>query len=79
MKLGRSQVIMILILFAGLFYWFSVRPENIRKECFSKVQEESVNRYSIKDILDTEERGALQEKYIDEFYTDCLRQSGLEK
>lgn len=31
-----SILVLIIVMFGGAFYWFSVRPEQIKKECYQE-------------------------------------------
>lgn len=74
----NRYIILILLLIAGfLFYWFEIRPANIRTECLKRVQEESTMVYSFDDEPDVDKRGRLQERYIDQYYKNCLHKKGL--
>lgn len=61
----RELVLILIIIFS--FYWFQVRPSNIKKNCW---------RYVTKDYFLPFSEGV---SFLDGEYTDCLRENGLEK
>ena len=68
---------MLLIIIAFVFYWFSVRPENIRKTCNQEARDESIRTFNIEDEPDRDRREALQYKAQENYYASCLRRNGL--
>ena len=43
MKNNFLIILLGLVLILGLFYWFQIRPTEIRKECFGEVYSENTN------------------------------------
>jgi len=64
-------IVVILVLF-GLFYWFSLRPTNIRKDC---ADESSIE--AIVGMLDDKE--SEYEKQYNFNYKQCLQRNGLKE
>ncbi len=74
--LGLAVVVII-----GAFYWFQIRPGQIRKECWSYTQrtingEDLTPGRFVPDEIAVKYGG---QKAIDDFYNNCLREHGLEK
>lgn len=61
----------VLLLFgAFIFYWFNVRPVNIRRMCSERAKACSEEvKSSVKNMLETHQA----------VYYDCLKQHGVEK
>lgn len=58
-------IIIIFVILAFIFYWFQIRPENIRKECEAYVG----SKYDLKN--------SFYLKRANNAYRDCLVQRGL--
>jgi hypothetical protein len=56
-------IVIILIVIGGIFYWFQLRPAQIRKEC-------TENSYIDKKN---------QKYFLETSYSECLKKHGLEK
>jgi len=80
----KGIIILILILILGVFYWFQLRPNSIRKGCWDKVEMAQSG-----DVPNEGEfvPGSIAEKFvpkmdkqkvIDEIYDNCLRENGLD-
>ncbi len=77
----KYVIILILAILVCIFYWFQLRPSNIRKECKKYVSE---SRLDLTSDIEKEELGndmikinkAEQEK-ADFWYKDCLNSKGL--
>jgi len=70
----KKNLIIILVVLAGvgtIFYWFSLRPSNIRKECLAEAE---FNSAVINEINDS-----TRQNLIDDYYKNCLRRQGIEK
>ncbi len=70
-------IVGVLALVSFAFYWFSIRPSNIRKECGLYAIEKSVIAYPYKDEQDTTRRTELQETLEAKLYQGCLSEKGL--
>lgn len=55
----------VLLTVAGLFYWFSVRPENIRKECYQTTKQKA------------EETRNFSHNTLNAMYQTCLTSKGM--
>ena len=64
-------IVLCFILLGFAFYWFGLRPSNIRRECSLKAMEQSVFDYSY-GIVELHQE-ALEVK----LYNSCLSKSGL--
>jgi len=71
--INKWKVLLIIVLIgAGLFYWYEWRPSQIRKICQEKVENHD------RELLES----AIKSKLVKEggdIYDFCLRQHGLEK
>ncbi len=84
-KVDRNKTItgiIILVLIGGAFYWFSIRPENIRKECFIEAKNEAENMLKSESRLEMTgfpfTRGDY-EKTKTRSYDECILKNGLSK
>ena len=72
-------VIVIVLVIGGAFYWFQLRPSQIRKECFWKVENPTASTDS-GFVPGSIAKKYIGENYFDEkAYTRCLLEHGLEK
>ena len=79
-RIRKVFVVMVLVVFGLVFYWFLLRPAQIRKGCWNQIEkiksgETKSDKYSQEEFLI---RYGVQ-KSIDTFYTNCLKRKGLEK
>jgi hypothetical protein len=71
--MNKNKLIILVLFLAVLsffFYWFSIRPANIRKFCLEKSVSDSMRTASIVDVSDID---ALEKKN----YEDCLIENKL--
>lgn len=61
------------------FYWFQIRPADIRTKCSDYANEKSVALYPFSSEPDTTKRTILQENMERTLYSSCLHEKGLEK
>jgi len=74
----KSVLILVIILVGALlFYWFSYRPKQIRKECHQQAQEWSVIAVPFEEEPDVDKREKLQYQKYEPEYRSCLRKNGL--
>ena len=79
--------VLIMLILAGLFYWFEWRPTQIRKECYKQAEaEEKAYLELTKASLPTKTINGPtylnlhpRDKTLEENYRDCLLQNGLSK
>ena len=64
----------VIVLVAG-FYWYDIRPSNIRKECNNSAFIESMKYTPFNDVNVDEISARMTLK--DKLYKDCLRYSGI--
>jgi len=64
-------IIIVLILILGAFYWFGLRPIQIKKECSTKY----LNYYQSSGRLSNQ--GRLGQTTGEESYLKCLAEKGL--
>lgn len=66
---GYKLLMILLVIFAGIcFYWFQVRPSQIRKNCYKEAVDQRMydrSKEAVVEILD------------DIHYRNCLKKSGL--
>lgn len=80
-----SVVVIILLLIAGLFYWFQIRPANIRSNCVEKsVECATAFRDSKASAGYTAEKyqqetNTFSSSVRDRCYIMCLNQNGINK
>lgn len=67
-KLTYALIIGILILGAGLFYWYEYRPTKIKEKCSAGAHWDS------RTISMTDDE---YQKFINNYYDDCLMRFGL--
>ncbi|MFH1162386.1 MAG: hypothetical protein V1696_03910 [Candidatus Jorgensenbacteria bacterium] len=67
-KIGLLAILVISVV--GAFYWWEIRPAQIRKSCFNSAIK------SLLRIYNTESERRSELNFI---YQNCLRLSGLEK
>lgn len=60
-----------------LFYWFSYRPEQIRKACHQKALEWSAITVPFEKEPDVDKREQLQYARYEPEYRSCLRKNGI--
>lgn len=66
MKNKFLYILLILFLILGLFYWFQIRPSNIRSYC----------DWSVRWGPDKPSNSQIEKKY-DFLYKSCLRSKGI--
>ena len=63
-------VLLIILIGIALFYWYSLRPSIIKKDCYNEAREKAI-----------EKRGVADGKFIkddyDTYYKWCLQKKGL--
>lgn len=64
-KQYKYIIILTIIILCGAFYWYSYRPEQIRKKCFNETRGNTL-------IL----RNGMEELQ-DSYYKDCIMSYGL--
>lgn len=83
MKEYKYPLLIGLVILASGFYWFQLRPAQIREECMSMAQQgispDTAKRdgFSVNKFL--AENGGLSNEKVNELYTSCIRSKGLEK
>lgn len=78
-----SILIVIVIIAGGTFYWFQIRPSNIRKECLTEAQKYSRSIAETELKLESEgfsiAKNADYKKIENEKFNECLINKGLIK
>lgn len=70
--------VFVVLVFA--FYWFQIRPTNMRRDCDAIAQVESVDKTHFLPMIEYDnkvKRDQLQQKFYSDFYKDCLHSKGL--
>jgi len=62
----------ILVLIMGIFYWFELRPSNIKKGCAIWAIDKAINQYG--NYGDSKK---YQPAVYDDYFERCLREKGL--
>jgi len=77
MKNNIIKLLIVLLLGLGLlsfsFYWYELRPINIKKDCAQQVSNmwnDRKDTIGFDDILDAQ-------RYFDMYYATCLHKSGI--
>lgn len=73
-NMKKSIFLIVIVLFAVLFYWFQIRPAKIRSDCGL----ESAMLYK-KDTATGLGAGMTYEEFYNFYYKKCLNQHGLSK
>lgn len=72
----KTILIIILIILAGIFYWFEIRPRNIKNRCLIEAQKESdIAKNADNSVIDTglqNVQRADYDKIFEEKYQRCL-------
>lgn len=78
-----SLLVIIVIIIGGAFYWFQIRPADIRKECLTEAQKYSRSIAETELKLENEgfaiTKKADYEKIETEKFNECLINRGLVK
>ncbi len=75
--MNKKYIILLALLLIVVFYWFELRPAQIRKGCLAEVRGAAVRSYSDEVEPDRNKREILQERFINEEYKSCLHEKGL--
>lgn len=62
-------ILLILLLIGGWFYWFQIRPSNIRQKCYAYTLQKREERINSNDRLTNEE--------ANNYFRRCLVENGL--
>ncbi len=73
---GFLYVIGLTIIFISLFYWFQIRPVNIKSHCHTKAVDHAIRNYK-KENPYSKEVGVYSMSYYEKGYKSCLRSRGL--
>lgn len=82
---GISRKISLIITIGALliifiFYWFQLRPANIKKECWRSIEDiQTSGRLSGAEYspIDLYRLKSGNQEYVDDYYKNCLREKGL--
>ena len=85
LKEYKEIIIIVLVLIVGAFYWFQLRPIQIRKKCMilaqqgisPTIKDDSFGENSAIDKYRAE-KGILSSERINKLYFLCLKAKGLE-
>lgn len=64
-----------MLLLVALFYWFQIRPENIRKQCSYQASTKSNGGYL--EGIKTKDEIAQEPALYSSYYAQCLHDNGL--
>jgi len=78
-KASASIITIILVISAFAFYWYELRPENIRKSCSKDAADSAVISTQNYEVLNTLKREEKQNELMKDFYSNCIKSKGLEK
>ena len=71
-------LVIVLLLIVGSFYWFELRPSNIRSSCQAKATQEATT--SCRNVNTGRENGGLEPciaKFSTDIYYRCVHEGGL--
>ncbi|KKU87809.1 hypothetical protein A3A64_01885 [Candidatus Gottesmanbacteria bacterium RIFCSPLOWO2_01_FULL_48_11] len=77
MKLPKWIIFLLIIGIGFAFYWYSIRPSSIRKECHQKGLEWAVQFVPFEKEPDIDKRDMLQDREYEAEYERCLRKNGI--
>lgn len=73
----KVSVFVLLVVFAlGLFYWYEIRPLQIRKHCYEAAVEAAIGEYNRDTGEDQDQLFYPEDK--DKYYKQCLSVNGME-
>jgi len=72
-KLALFISVFLILLAAGWFYWFQWRPASIRSKCYKYV-----TNYELSDKNMSFEQGQKLQALIENQYSNCLHEYGIE-
>lgn len=75
----KRLLVFVIIILIFLFYWFALRPGNIRSKCLKNARVEAVSTITSDREPNGYEREKLQEQYMNQSYESCLHEKGLKK
>ena len=80
LKEYKHIIIIVLVILGVAFYYYELRPTQIRKECWARI-EKIKNEKTTSNYFMSQEFLIKQgmQKEIDTFYSNCLKEKGLEK
>jgi len=80
MKKQYYLILLVILILGSAFYWYELRPNSIKKECYNKANE-------AKNRLNSTYNGLLQDgvnttepdldKYLKDEYEKCLMENGI--
>lgn len=84
-KTTNKLIVSAFIIFSILFYWFQIRPSQIKSGCTEQAKEEarsSLRKKAGMDPFNSEYKKAVEQnmylkKDNEDFYQDCLHSKGL--
>lgn len=63
-------IILIVLIIGGAFYWYSLRPSIIKKDCYSEAREKAIIKSDLPDKK-------IYKDDFDTYYKWCLESKGL--
>lgn len=73
-RIGWLAIFIITI--AGSFYWYSYRPNQIKKECQEMVEGMKNGETGSEEFIPGQIAIKYSQEIADEFYENCLRKNG---
>ena len=72
--ISKHKIILLVVLVvAGLFYWYSLRPSFIKKDCYNVATEKAKGKRKEAGATD----GKFSKDDYDAYYKFCLQKNGL--
>jgi hypothetical protein len=74
----KAIITLVLVIILGAFYWFELRPNQIRKNCWQKIENLKIGEKEDKTFNQDEFliKYGIQES-MEKVYTNCLKEKGL--
>ena len=72
LKEYKEIIIIVLVLIVGAFYWFQLRPTNIRKECYKDTYIDATDK-----ISELDKKYGIYDERNERDYEKCLKSKGL--
>jgi hypothetical protein len=79
-KQFKIIIILVLVVIGTSFYWFQLRPAQIRKSCWDKIEKIKSGELKSEKYVSQEFQIALgNQKATEDYYGNCLKGKGLDK
>lgn len=76
MKEKNTLIVIILLVFITVFYWYSIRPSNIKKDCHEVAVFSAQEWYRENTPNIDGKTGEYNHNIYEKYYSECLNKSG---